>query len=1194
MHLKTLVLRGFKSFAASTVLKFEPGINCVVGPNGSGKSNVVDALAWVMGEQGAKNLRGGQMADVIFAGTAKRPALGRAEVSLTIDNTDGVLPIEYSEVTVTRTLFRSGGSEYAINGTACRLLDIQELLSDTGMGREMHVIVGQGKLDGVLTASAQERRGFIEEAAGVIKHRQRKDKALRKLESMQSNLTRIEDLAAELRRQLGPLARQAQTARRAETIQRTVFDARARLLADDLARAQARLAGQESDGQDLRARQEELDTQIARARASVEELQAEADHAGPNLFLLTESRQRLVSLTERFRALGELAGERGRSLSVPGPNGQRGESPAQIRERAARAREREEELTREVDAARDVLQAAVARRERAEEDERGIQTRLSSLNRALSDKKETEAAIAGRTEAVKSRIEALSEELERVKNAAQAAQERKKEAAGRAARLEQEIVAHTDGDDTLSSAHEQAARELQDAKDAAEKLRRDFSAAQTAAVQWETKAETLKMSLEPQDASAWVLAEYKQGIKGLVRDAIKIMPGWEAGIEAALPAAACAIVGGSAEDAVDVLRAARSGGAGRVEILVGKPKNPAEGQPEESAGRRAGAAVLKHSGFGKTQAILAAEAVQGEGGAARTVRMILDGTILAADLAVAEALLKQGAQRVATPAGDVLTPYHVRGGQTDYTAVLARAALCAEAFGHTEDAQRQAQRLRGELSAAAERLSRAEEKSAALAARLNARDAQLGAAGAQLGVLRQSLRAVEEELARSAARGQKIRDDLESLRAQRDELLREKELSEDTCADIPNRIAELEHSRAEAHKTAVDARGAETQARLALRTREERLRAQAGKADALERTAQSVQERIAAEQRAAQRRAQASLTAQRIGKDADRALARAKEILLQTELRQKEAEEQRARREKELACARRLVDGLLQQIRELEEKAHARELVLARLREQCGQLASKAAEDTGMDAGVLIEEFGPHLPVPTPEGGETPFVREQQEKRLEQATRALARLGKINPLALEEHAALEERLKYLTGQLQDLHASRADLQKIVKDVDARVEEIMRTALADVAREFKDIFSRLFPGGKGQLVFTEPQSALTTGVEIEARPPGKRVRRLSLLSGGERSLTAIAFLVAIFKARPSPFYVMDEVEAALDDVNLSRLLDIFRELQNRSQLLVITHQKRTMEIADALYGVAMKEQGVTGVVSQRLKEIAAML
>ncbi|XCB29758.1 AAA family ATPase [Arcanobacterium hippocoleae] len=421
MHLKSLVLRGFKSFASTTALTFEPGINCVVGPNGSGKSNVVDALSWVMGEQGAKNLRGGQMADVIFAGTAKRPALGRAEVSLTIDNTDGMLPIDYSEVTITRTLFRSGGSEYAINGTACRLLDIQELLSDTGMGKEMHVIIGQGKLDEVLTATPEERRYFIEEAAGVLKHRRRKEKALRKLESMQGNLTRIEDLAGELRRQLGPLARQAATARRAQIIQRDVFDARARLLADDLAQAQARMQTQSGDDYAFAEQRAQLEQKLRKAAAAVHTLESEAAASSPRIAELTEYWQRLTSLVERYRGLVQLADEREHSLRQTAPNIHRGESAEQIRERAAAAFAQETEYAKAQETAQDILAASVAEREKAEAAERDIDSRLAALSRAVADRRELAARLGGKVSTARSRVEALSAESERVSAAAEAA-----------------------------------------------------------------------------------------------------------------------------------------------------------------------------------------------------------------------------------------------------------------------------------------------------------------------------------------------------------------------------------------------------------------------------------------------------------------------------------------------------------------------------------------------------------------------------------------------------------------------------------------------------------------------------------------------------------------------------------------------------------------------------------------------------
>lgn len=1182
MHLKTLTLRGFKSFAAATTLHFEPGINCVVGPNGSGKSNVVDALAWVMGEQGAKNLRGGQMADVIFAGTSKRPALGRAEVSLTIDNTDGALPIDYSEVTISRTLFRAGGSEYAINGTACRLLDIQELLSDSGLGREMHVIIGQGRLDAVLTATPEDRRGFIEEAAGVLKHRRRKDKALRKLESMQGNLTRIEDLTAELRRQLGPLARQAETARRAQVIQRDVFDARARLLADDLAQAQARVQAQSVDEDKFNAQRQELVATIAKARAVVDELQAEADQANPQVAALTEQWQRLNSLVERFRSLQQLAGERHRSLSQAAPNAHRGESPESIRERAAKAAEEEESLGTEVGVAEDTLRDVIAARETAETEEREIDLTLAALNRNLADRRENIARLTGQIATATSRIESLESERERVEQAVKDAQARTVEASSQVATLEQDVVAHTDGDDTLSIAHEESARELQEAKDSVDAAREALQVARSAAVSWEAKASTLKLSLAPEDATAWAVNQHRSGISGLVRDQIRLVSGWEAAVEVALAGVAEGIVVDDLAAGVDALRAVREADAGQLDVLV-----PQSNVKADDAAARA---ALTASTLPEDQARLAAEVIEGKDAVAKSVRALLADTILAVDLVTARALIDAGAPRVATLTGDVLTLFHIRGGQVQASAILSRQATYDDAVKQAQSAKEAQAQAETDLAKAGERLREKQEEFDGYAAQLNARDSQLAAVTAQLGVLRQSLTAAGKEVERNRERVARIDVELESRRTDLARLNEKQEALASEPEDLAVKAQELTAKRQSAHETTVKARVAETEARLALRTREERLRAIAGRAEALENTAKAAEARIAQEERAAVRRAEAALVAEKIGDDAVQALTVTQQILATVTEDRTKAEEARSTRETDLSAARRRVDTLLSEQRELEDISHRRELALAELRLKYEQLAERAIDDTGMEAATLIEEFGPHREIETEDGETIPFVRADQEKRLARAERDLARLGKINPLALEEHAALEERQKYLSEQLADLRKSREDLLQIVRDIDRRVHEVMTNAFEDVAHEFEGTFSRLFPGGEGRLVLTDPESILTTGIEIEARPPGKRVKRLSLLSGGERSLTAVAFLVAIFKARPSPFYVMDEVEAALDDVNLSRLLDIFKELQDNSQLLVITHQKRTMEIADALYGVAMRENGVTSVISQRIKDV----
>ncbi|MGV9182828.1 chromosome segregation protein SMC [Arcanobacterium canis] len=1172
MHLKTLTLKGFKSFAASTTMRFEPGINCVVGPNGSGKSNVVDALAWVMGEQGAKNLRGGNMADVIFAGTAKRPALGRAEVSLTIDNTDGALPIDYSEVTITRTLFRAGGSEYAINGTPARLLDIQELLSDTGMGREMHVIIGQGKLDEVLTATAQDRRGFIEEAAGVLKHRRRKEKALRKLESMAGNLARVEDLAGELRRQLGPLARQAATARRAQTIQADVFDARARLLADDLAQSQARLEAQSLDESAMNERASQMRLQVSRAREEVNQLDDLAQVAMAQFADLTEQWQRLTSLHERFRSLAALATERFRSLSSAGSSTHRGESPQHLYERAQRARKEEEELAHKAQEARDVLSAVIDRRQEAQSNERAVEKELALAQRAIADQRENSARVNGKIAGLTSRIESLIEERDRVCASMEAARERLHESEMQVATLERDIAAQSGGDDELSASYEDSTRELTQAKLRLDEARTALNVSQTAAVEWRTKAETLKLSLAPEDATAWALKEHDVH---LARDVIQVRHGWERAAEAAFAGAAAGVDTNDVDGALDLLRAARLANAGHIEVIF-----PLEHPIQDDEAARE---VLNVTQLAHDDACLATDVVSGK------FASLLAGTILTVDLATARKLLAAGAWRVATMDGDVIEQGHAWGGEATATALLARQSAFDDALAQAEKARIEQTRCEQAVNVAQEELLELEEENAKIAAQLNARDSHLASLSAQLGVLRQTVDAANAQV-------QQGQDRLDALAAAVATHTEEKRQLEDFAANqngdpvaLESRAHELQTQREDAHRATIAAMAEETEARLQLRTREERMRAIVGQADALENTAKTVQARIDAEQRAAERRAAGATIAQRVSEDAQRAFTFTTTLLSQVTTEREEMQLRISQVDVELASARRHLDRLFAEQRDLDDLAHRREVALTELRMAHSQLEARAIEQVGVDAGALIAEYGPHVMVPTVDG-EVPFVREAQERRLAKAERDLAKLGKINPLALEEHAALEERQRFITDQLQDLKKSRNDLLGIVRDIDTRVEQVLTSACADVAREFEGVFSRLFPGGEGHLVLTEPDSILTTGIEIEARPPGKRVKRLSLLSGGERSLTAVAFLVAIFKARPSPFYVMDEVEAALDDVNLSRLIEIFKELQDSSQLLVITHQKRTMEIADTLYGVAMAEDGVTSVISQRLKDL----
>src|SRR5919201_1506004 len=414
VHLKSLTVKGFKSFASATTLKLEPGITCVVGPNGSGKSNVVDAIAWVLGEQGAKALRGGKMEDVIFAGTSGRAPLGRAEVTLTIDNSDGALPIDYTEVSLTRRMFRDGASEYEINGNSCRLLDVQELLSDSGIGREMHVIVGQGQLATILQAKPEEHRRLIEEAAGVLKHRNRMEKALRKLDAMQANLTRLTDLTGELRRQLKPLGKQAEIARRAAAVQSELRDARLRLIADDLVTARAELARDEADQEAARIKRADVERDMQWAQSQEKNLEEQVSADAPTLAQAQETWYRLSALEERLRGTLRLAAERHRHLTTQAEREDTGRDPDMMEAEAEEIAAREEQLQEEAEQAREALSGVVQGRSELESALQAAEREHGAAVRAIADRREGVARLSGQVESMRSKAAATADEIERL------------------------------------------------------------------------------------------------------------------------------------------------------------------------------------------------------------------------------------------------------------------------------------------------------------------------------------------------------------------------------------------------------------------------------------------------------------------------------------------------------------------------------------------------------------------------------------------------------------------------------------------------------------------------------------------------------------------------------------------------------------------------------------------------------------
>jgi chromosome segregation protein len=1185
LYLKSLTLRGFKSFASSTVLRLEPGITCVVGPNGSGKSNVVDALAWVMGEQGAKSLRGGKMEDVIFAGTSGRAPLGRAEVLLTIDNADGALPIDYAEVTISRTMFRNGGSEYAINGQTCRLLDVQELLSDSGIGREMHVIVGQGQLDAILHASPEDRRGFIEEAAGVLKHRKRKEKALRKLDATEGNLTRLNDLLSEIRRQLKPLGRQAEVARRASVVQMEVRDARARLIADDVVQMRDALEQERADESRVLERRAQTEAALSEARTSEAALQEGLKLDAPTLARAQETWFSLSALRERLRGTASLAAERLRNATDEPELHLVGPDPDELEAQAAAIREREQAMVGEVEELQSALERAVSSRHDVEAKHEAEDRRIAGLVRATADRREGLARLAGQVNSVKTRAAAADDEIRRLAGAREEALERAARSQHDFTALETQVAGLDAGERGLDAEHEAATALLADLDEQLAKLRAETQEAEQDRAALAARRDALDLGLSRKDGAGALLAatESVRGLLGSVAALVSVRHGYESAVGAALGSAADSVAVVDADSAVAAISHLKSSDLGRAGLLLATGEDDDAQWPELRAG-----------------ATYAVDVIDAPESLRPALRRLLFKTAIVDDLDTARSLVREIPDVVAvTRHGDVLGSHFAAGGSSDQPSLIeVQAALDQATEAHAEAVTR-CERLRFDLSRLESERQDAQRRVDIASAKLHESDASMAAVAEQLAHFGALARAAKAEAARieaAIAAAEESRDtDAEGLA----DLEQRLAAAHNEPADEPD-TAELGRLADEART----ARQAEMEARLALRTAEERARALHGRADALISSAAEERE---ARQRAVERRERLrreAIAAEAVGKGAHLALARLERSLAEAARRRTEIEAARSHREAELTEVRGRLRQLDAELADLTDSAHRDEILKAEHRMRMEQLAERALEELGLDLDALVAEYGPDQPVPVitapDQAGDAgdeataqpvPYVREEQEKRLRSAERALAQLGRINPLALEEFSALEERHKFLTEQLEDLKKTRRDLLEIVREVDARVEEVFTEAYADVEREFEAVFARLFPGGEGRLVPTEPDDMLATGIDVEARPAGKKIKRLSLLSGGERSLVAVAFLVALFKARPSPFYILDEVEAALDDVNLGRLLEIYEELRETSQLVVITHQKRTMEVADALYGVSMRGDGVSAVISQRLRETA---
>ena len=1187
MYLKSLTLKGFKSFASATTLRFEPGITCVVGPNGSGKSNVVDALTWVMGEQGAKTLRGGKMEDVIFAGTSSRAPLGRAEVTLTIDNSDKALPIEYSEVSITRRMFRDGAGEYEINGTSCRLLDIQELLSDSGIGREMHVIVGQGRLSQILESRPEDRRAFIEEAAGVLKHRKRKEKAQRKLDATAANLARLTDLTTELRRQLKPLGRQAEMARRAQSIQADLRDARLRLAGDDLVKRRTEFAGADDiettlrrEHDDAAARLAQASAQLAADEAAVASLSERTDAAQQTWF-------RLSALAERVSATVRIANERAQYLDTE-PNAGTGPDPDALEAEAEEVAEKERQLLAELGEARsrrDVARADLTEKESAATD--AERAHLAAV-RAEADRREGLARLIGQVETVRARVESIDEGVARLTAAIEEAAGRTQQAQAEFETVQGRVAELDQGEVGLDEHHDRTIAALRLAEERLAELQTAERAAERQVASLRARIDALAVALERKDGAAWLIENRRgAGLLGTMAKMVRVSSGYEHALAAVLGPVADAVAADDFSAAGAAVRALKEVDGGRAAIVLADW--PASTAPD--------LAPLPGNARWAIDLIDAPSRLQGAMSAMLTGVAVVDDLSAAAELVSSRPTL-----RAVTRDGDVVGAGWVDGGSDRKPSTLEIASEIDKATTELAAAENQVAELAAALAGAvAEQANRQDAAEQALAA-LNESDAAISAIYEQLGRLGQDARAADEDWRRLVAQ----RDELEAGRSHTVEELTALETRLLAAQETQFAVEDAPADRQQMQAAAEAARAVEVEARLVVRTAEERANAVRGRADSLRRAATAEREARVRAQHARAARQHASEVAAAVAEGGRKVAGRLGTVVTAASRTRDRLAAERQARAAAMSAAREEVGTLNARIATLTDSLHRDEVAKAQAAMRIEQLEQMVLEQFGMAADDLVAEYGPEVALPPTElemaeyeqardRGEQvtapapmPFDRTTQERRAKRAERELAELGRVNPLALEEFAALEERYNFLSTQLEDVKAARKDLLDVISDVDARILEVFAQAYADVEREFGQVFSALFPGGEGRLLLTDPDNLLTTGVEVEARPPGKKVKRLSLLSGGEKSLTAVAMLVAIFRARPSPFYVMDEVEAALDDVNLRRLIGLFEQLRTQSQLIVITHQKPTMEIADALYGVSMQGDGITTVISQRMR------
>ena len=1176
MYLKSLVLKGFKSFADKSVLELQPGITAIVGPNGSGKSNISDAVLWVLGERSARNLRGQAMEDIVFSGSAARKAVSVAEVDLVLDNSDGTLPVEYDEVAITRRMYRSGESEYLINGAMVRRLDVLDILHDSGLGTGTHSIISQGSLDSILQSRPEDRRALIEEAAGVLKHKQRKEKSARKLQAMETHLMRVRDVAAEIERQLGPLERKAKRARAFEEANARLQELRLELAVDDLRTLKAQwdvLCESESQlAGEVATIRETVDASERKVADYQELIRRETADAGE----LAKKQRRGAQLSERFDSAEMLLRERRRGAVEYGADLQITLDSAASRHEGAlheleEAKKRFEGVASDFDAASAKVDAlrkesdeAYARRrdvdrsisdtekelKNLESDMQRDQRKLATLKESLSSGMAQEKIIETRKAELSGELERAADEHEQAKRAYQAA----------ADKLEALVAEEREAQALTLAKFE----EREDARSARDRARQDLSVLEA-----ELKAveKAQRASREGDPALVWLVDNVGKlaGRPSPVSKALDVPRGLELLVEQLLGESIEGMAvddAGSARDIARLIVDEKLTGA--VSLVI---REAGEGRASARGATGIGTPLIEKLAFGDD---------------ARAVVESLIGDVVLCDTLdeAFEAFSKREEPcRYISADGCLLYPnglVRVFGEKSDSAeGVLAlerrlrelqeriggQKASCEAAevrAAQTDESYRSAQ-------AAALKLSQELANQKGTCSALKADEQRAGQKRSSLG---REFESIESQVAEARKSIEDLRPAVASLESSIEEQEKRRAESRECLEELNERVVPL-------RKEAAQLRESLNEAKLSSATLKERKTYAERLIVARQRDVDDVEAGTAEARR--------SMAVKRVAVERADGLLSVFEAIAETLHRRTRVLDEA------LDASQDATDTIHVRAAEAREDARRAHDAFDAANERMTQAkVEKSRLEIRVEAAVqaVVHDCG----VPLDKAQELPALedRASAEEEAGRLERRIKNMGAINPDAAQEYEALKVRYDFFSGQLADMEAARRSLNRIVRVIDSRMKDDFVKTFAEVNENFSDIFALLFPGGQAHLSLDDPDDIENTGVEVTAQPRGKRLTKMMLMSGGEKSLTALALLFAVYKTRATPFYILDEVEAALDDTNLRRLAAYINSLRDSTQLIMITHQRRTMEMADVLFGVSMQADGVTKVVSQKLE------